>query len=143
MLAGMKKQVMSGGEADGVVASGSGTARSNHACRTPSLSPSPSHFPTGKGKKRVHFDEEYTTVYFGPVTMAGDPQDIFTPLFKGLLKVVRRNVLVEPALVEEHDRDHLAIRFHSLVDANNFAMTWMFHRFEPYAHVSAVLRGEE
>jgi hypothetical protein len=107
-----------------------------------SSSPSspPSLLPTDpKGKRRVHFHEKLATVCFGPIEIDSDPEGVFAPIFEGILQVVRRNVLVEPTLVEEYDRSHLAIRFQSVVDANNFAMTWMFHRFEPYTDVSAEL----
>lgn len=166
MLSAMKSQFRSQGLVEGayseVIASASGASRRWGEGRRslsplfldgeddsermfppslPSSSPSPSHSSlstTGKGKQR-HFEEEYTTVRFGPVEMDGDPEDIFAPMFEGLLHVVRRDVLVQPAVVAEHDFNHLAVRFSSLVDANNFAMTWMFYRFEPYRGVSAML----
>ncbi|KAJ7722656.1 hypothetical protein DFH07DRAFT_897892 [Mycena maculata] len=163
-LSAMKKHAMSQEmvnaqlEAPLLIASGSGTSRP----RSPSpsvveedseglfprpllllsLSPSPSSSPlptTGKGKQRVRFEDEYTTVRFGPIDIDDDPQEMFGPIFERLLEVVRRNALVEPDLVSAHDSEHLAIRFHSLVDANNFAMTWTVYRFEPYLEVSAIL----
>jgi hypothetical protein len=82
--------------------------------------------------------EEYTKVHFRPLDVDGDPEDVLAPIFEALLEIVRKNVLVEPAEVDEHN-DHPAIRFNSLVEVNNFGMSWMFYRFEPYLDVSAVL----
>ncbi|KAJ7608066.1 hypothetical protein DFH06DRAFT_1149244 [Mycena polygramma] len=131
------------------IASGSGTSRQRDGRRSPSpsvadvwesTSPSPSPVPLpGKGKGRVRFEDKYPTVRFGPVDVDGDPEKIFSLVFEGLLDLVSKNVLVEPLLVEELDAHHLALRFQSPVEANNFAMTWMFHRFEPYLGVSATL----
>jgi hypothetical protein len=164
VLDGLKKHVNSRemvdaqAEAAPPIASGSGSSRRRANRRSlspssfvgddsdgmfpPSLapSPSPSPLPTlGKGKQRVDFEEEYTTVRFGPLDVDGDPEDVFAAIFEALLEIVRKNVLVEPVEVDEHDDEHLAIRFNSLVEANNFAMTWMVYRFEPYLDVSAVL----
>jgi len=141
------------------IASGSGTSKHSRPSllsadnlddkfsppfRLPSRSPTSKHSPsTNKGKNRVRFDDQYTTVRFGPLEIADDPEDIFDPIFEGLQQVVRKDVLVHPAIVEQHDCSHLAIRFTSVVNANNFAMTWMFHRFEPYKDISAILIDTE
>ncbi|KAJ6608649.1 kinase-like domain-containing protein [Mycena sp. CBHHK59/15] len=50
-------------------------------------SPVPS---TSKGKQRVHFQDEYTTVRFGPLDLEGDPEEVFVTILEGLLEVVRR-----------------------------------------------------
>ncbi|KAF7355813.1 Serine/threonine-protein kinase STY8 [Mycena venus] len=98
------------------------------------------HVRKGKEDKRPGGTEEgYRTVLFGPLDVDGDPEDIFAPIFGGLRNFVRRDALVEPLLVEEQDSKSLALRFSSLLDANNFAMTWMVHRYDPYHQVSATL----
>ncbi|KAJ7832271.1 kinase-like domain-containing protein [Mycena leptocephala] len=92
-----------------------------------------------KGKQRAHFEDVHRTVLFGPLDVDGDPEDIFGIIFDELRTLVHRDAVMEPVLVETHDTNHLALRFHSLVDANNFAMTWTVHRFEPFLQVSAIL----
>ncbi|KAJ7442746.1 hypothetical protein B0H11DRAFT_490853 [Mycena galericulata] len=81
----------------------------------------------------------YSTVIFGPLDLDGDPEGIFRAISNGLINFVRRDALAKPVLIEEHDKSHLALHFHSLVEANNFSMTWTVHRFEPYAKVLATL----
>ncbi|KAJ7888235.1 kinase-like domain-containing protein [Mycena leptocephala] len=94
---------------------------------------------SNKGIRGSRAAEGYSTVFFGPLDLDGDPEDIFGAILNGLMNFVRWDALAKPVLVEEHDKSHLALRFHSLVEANNFSMTWMVHRFEPYAKVSATL----
>jgi hypothetical protein len=92
-----------------------------------------------KGKQRAPLENGRRTVLFGPLDADGDPEDIFGPIFNQLRTFVRSDALMEPVLVETHETNHLALHFRSLVDANNFAMTWMVHRFEPFFRVSAIL----
>jgi hypothetical protein len=107
----------------------------------------PEHRPPSptntKGKQRLHFGDNFPTVHFGPVNETGDPEDIFSTIFDGLSEVVRRDLLVEPLLVERLDPNYLALRFHTLIEAHSFAMTWMVHRFKPFLEVSALLVDTE
>ncbi|KAJ7225189.1 kinase-like domain-containing protein [Mycena rebaudengoi] len=105
------------------------------------IPPSPTP-PSTKGKQRLLFEDNFPTVRFGPVDMAGDPEEVFSTIFDGLLEVVRRDVLADPVLVEELSRNYLGLRFRSLVEAHNFAMTWSVYRFEPFLDVSASLVDE-
>ncbi|KAJ7464055.1 hypothetical protein FB451DRAFT_453740 [Mycena latifolia] len=161
MLSDMKQEVKSQDFIDVEVieipiASGSGTSRQRGGRRSPSPSvddvwqnlfppsPSPSPIPLpgkGKGKGRVHFEDEYATVRFGPLDIDDDPEKIFSAIFEGLRDVVKMNVLVEPLKVDELNHNHLGLRFQSLMEANNFAMTWMFYRdrLEPFFDISATL----
>ncbi|KAJ7831735.1 hypothetical protein B0H13DRAFT_246390 [Mycena leptocephala] len=94
-----------------------------------------------KGKKRVAFQPK-TTVRFGPLDVdagAIDLEETFKSILEMLYNVVEREVLVEPLAVEAHGPTHLALYFRTGLEANNFAMTWMVHRFEPFSRVSAVL----
>ncbi|KAJ7463709.1 hypothetical protein FB451DRAFT_1265289 [Mycena latifolia] len=128
------------------VASGSRTSRPP---REPaSASNVPSVPERKKGEQRVRFEE--FIVVFGPLAHDdGDPEEIFAVTFKEILRLVPRNALAMPLLVEEHEppfvdehaspKPHLALHFASLVEANNFAMTWMVDRFDPYEKVSARL----
>ncbi|KAJ7700927.1 kinase-like domain-containing protein [Mycena olivaceomarginata] len=102
--------------------------------------PTPSSVPYQKGKQSVHFQTKYATVRFGPLNLQGDTQGLlFREILDGLFKVVRRDVLTRPVMVEKQDTQYLALRFGSPIEANNFAMTWMVHRYDPYKEVSAVL----
>ncbi|KAJ7454493.1 hypothetical protein FB451DRAFT_1373551 [Mycena latifolia] len=71
--------------------------------------------------------------------LATGPEEIFHGIFDGLLKVIRRDVLMGPLRVQKQSSQYLDLRFRTPVEANNFAMTWMLHRFDPYKEVSAVL----
>jgi hypothetical protein len=93
----------------------------------------------GKGKQRAHPEARYATVRFGPLNLDGDPESPFYEIVDGLVKVIRKDVLVRPLAVEKQGEDYLELRFGSLVEANNFAMTWMVYRYDPYKEVSAVL----
>ncbi|KAF7355812.1 hypothetical protein MVEN_00909400 [Mycena venus] len=93
----------------------------------------------GKGKTRAYF-QEYSTVRFGPVDMNGsDPREVFETVLDGLLNFVARELLVEPVAVESLDLNHVGLRFRTPVEANNFSMTWMVYRFEPFEQVEAEL----
>ncbi|KAK7036085.1 kinase-like protein [Favolaschia claudopus] len=97
----------------------------------------------GKGKQ-VPSEDEHVTVCFGPVDSDDDPEKVFSAIFDELVEVVqRRNALVEPLMVDKLNANHLALHFQTVLQANNFAMTWMFHRFEPYLGVSAALVDDE
>ncbi|KAF7373686.1 Kinase-like protein [Mycena sanguinolenta] len=89
----------------------------------------------------IRFDEGYGTVLFGPVE-AGNPEALFSSLFKSLSQVAPKGGLVEPLLVQP-DNDHLLLCFRSLLEANTFAMTWMIHRFDPYLQVTATVVDDE
>ncbi|KAJ7938081.1 hypothetical protein B0H13DRAFT_1943315 [Mycena leptocephala] len=102
-----------------------------------SQAPSPT-LRTGNGMKRVHFNEE-ATVRVGPLHLDGDPEEMFDTILDGLLKRVERDIMVKPLLVEAHGLYHLAIRFRSPLEANNFAMTWMVYRDGRFSQVSAEL----
>jgi hypothetical protein len=94
-----------------------------------------------KGKKLGAFHAK-TTVRFGPLDLGAGAIDLektFKSILEGLYNVVEREVLVEPLTVEAYSPTHLALHFHTGLEANNFAMTWMVHRFEPFSRVSAVL----
>jgi hypothetical protein len=94
-----------------------------------------------KGKKQVAFQAK-TTVRFGPLDVdagAINLEKTFKSILEGLYNVVEREVLVEPLAVKADGPTHLALYFHTGLEANNFAMTWMVHRFEPFSGVSAVL----
>ncbi|KAJ7442744.1 kinase-like domain-containing protein [Mycena galericulata] len=93
---------------------------------------------TRKGKGRAHVQED-ATVRFGPVDIDGDPEELLESMMDGLLNFVDPELLTEPMAVEAYDSNHLGLRFRSPIEANNFAMTWMVYRFEPYAGVSAEL----
>ncbi|KAF7373684.1 Kinase-like protein [Mycena sanguinolenta] len=104
----------------------------------------PSFYATAKGKNKqpIRFDEEWGTVRFGPFDVIHSPEEPFSTLFKRLSQVVRKDVLVEPLLVEQDD-DHLSLRFQGPLEAHNFAMTWMVHRFDPYLQVTAAVVENE
>ncbi|KAJ7454461.1 kinase-like domain-containing protein [Mycena latifolia] len=89
------------------------------------------------------FEDELATVQFGPINLEeygpSGPEEIFHGIFDGLLKVIRRDVLMGPLRVQKQSSQYLDLRFRTPVEANNFAMTWMVHRFDPYKEVSAVL----
>ncbi|KAJ7454480.1 kinase-like domain-containing protein, partial [Mycena latifolia] len=89
------------------------------------------------------FEDELATVQFGPINLEeygpSGPEEIFHGIFDGLLKVIRRDVLTGPLRVQKQSSQYLDLRFRTPVEANNFAMTWMVHRFDPYKEVSAVL----
>ncbi|KAJ7894866.1 kinase-like domain-containing protein, partial [Mycena olivaceomarginata] len=87
----------------------------------------------GKGKHEL-----WGTVRLGPFQVVHNPEEEFSTLFKSLSQVVRKGVLVEPLLVQQDD-DHLSLRFRNMPEANNFAMTWMVHRFDPYRQVTAAV----
>jgi hypothetical protein len=78
-------------------------------------------------------------VRFGPVDIDGDPDEVFDTILDGLLNFVERELLVEPVMIEALDMNNLALRFHSPVEANTFAMTWMVYRFDPFEQVLAEL----
>jgi hypothetical protein len=92
----------------------------------------------GKGKQPIRLEEHYGTVRLGPFQVVHNPEEKFSTLFKSLSQVVRKDVLVEPLLVQQDD-DHLSLRFRNVLEANNFAMTWMVHRFDPYRQVTAAV----
>ncbi|KAJ6469282.1 kinase-like domain-containing protein [Mycena sanguinolenta] len=122
--------------------------RLNHQRESPvasgSASPTNGSLPLvlkgNEGKQRASVEGGYSTVVFGPLDVdGGDPEEIFAPIFNGLKNFVRGDALVEPLLVDEQDSESLVLRFRSVVDAHNFAMTWTVHRFEPYQEVLATL----
>ncbi|KAJ7132599.1 hypothetical protein C8R44DRAFT_978094 [Mycena epipterygia] len=88
----------------------------------------------GKGEQRVRFEEEYTTVQFGPLQVDGisDAEELVNDMLDGLLKFIRMDVLTRPLEVEKQDSQHVDLRFRSPVEANNFAMTWMVYRYDPH-----------
>ncbi|KAJ7020469.1 kinase-like domain-containing protein [Mycena alexandri] len=92
-------------------------------------------------QERVHFAEEYAIVRFGPLRLdaASDLEELFQNIFAGLLKLLRRDVLVAPLGIDRRDSQYLDLRFRSPAEANNFTMTWMVCRYDPYKEVSAVL----
>jgi hypothetical protein len=71
-----------------------------------------------------------------------NPEVPFSTLFKDLSHRVPKGALVKPLSVETED-DHLLLRFRTLLEANNFAMTWMVHRFDPYLQVTAAVVENE
>jgi hypothetical protein len=98
----------------------------------------------GKRKQRSHMRDEDETVRFGPLNLDGNTEGpLLYEILDGLLKAIRRDVLVLPHTVEKHNTQYLDLRFQSPVEANNFAMTWMFYRYDPYKEVSAVLLDVE
>jgi hypothetical protein len=92
----------------------------------------------GKGKQPARLEEHCGTVRLGPFQVVHNPQETLSTLFKRLSQLVRKGVLVEPLLVQQ-DGEHLSLRFRNMQEANNFAMTWMVHRFDPYHQITAVV----
>ncbi|KAF7336393.1 Kinase-like protein [Mycena venus] len=130
------------------VASGSGASMratsiqdSTHHVPVPSSSSATS--VADKRNRHVQFEEEHATVRFGPIITDDNPEETFWRIFKGLSDIVRKGVLDKPLLVKEHDDGHLMLQFHTLVEANNFAMTWMVYRFDPHLQVKATLVDNE
>jgi hypothetical protein len=68
-----------------------------------------------------------------------DAEELVNGMLDGLLNVIRRDVLSRPLAVKKQDSQYVDLCFRSLVEANNFAMTWMVSRYDPYKEVSAVL----
>ncbi|KAJ7894864.1 kinase-like domain-containing protein [Mycena olivaceomarginata] len=97
--------------------------------------------PRQMGTPAIRFDEDCGTVLFGPVEVE-NPEVPFSTLFKDLSHRVPKGALVKPLSVEMED-DHLLLRFRTLLEANNFAMTWMVHRFDPYLQVTAAVVENE
>jgi hypothetical protein len=98
----------------------------------------------GKGKQRSHLQGEDATVRFGPLNLDENAEGpLLYDILDRLLKAIRRDVLVLPHTVEKHSTQYFDLRFQSPMEANNFAMTWMFYRYDPYKEVSAVLLDVE
>ncbi|KAF7365848.1 Kinase-like protein [Mycena venus] len=110
-----------------------------HTCPSPSPSLTVS---IRKEEQQVRFEDKLYTVSFGPLEMTVGPEEVFGPIFDRLLELVGPDVLSQPILVEMFEQNHLALRFSSRMEGNNFAMTWMVHRFEPFLDVSASLVTE-
>ncbi|KAJ7289835.1 kinase-like domain-containing protein, partial [Mycena rebaudengoi] len=128
----------------GFMPRGSGTTQIRSPGSEVHLTPTPSPVATvvdGRGKQRDHFEEEHPTVRFGPLPMDGasEVEELFYGILDGLIKLIRRDVLIRPFGVEKQDSQYVHLQFRSLVEANNFAMTWMVYCYEPYKGVSAVL----
>jgi hypothetical protein len=93
--------------------------------------------PRQMGTPAIRFDEDCGTVLFGPVEVE-NPEALFSTLCKDLSHRVPKGGLVEPLSVEM-ENDNLLLHFRTLLEANNFAMTWMVHRFDPYLQVTAAV----
>ncbi|KAF7369692.1 Serine/threonine-protein kinase STY8 [Mycena venus] len=94
----------------------------------------------GNGNSRQRCPPDHATVCLGPLAAHGDPDAQFRTLLNNLLDVIeRRDVLVPPHSVSQHDSQHLDLCFTSGVEANSFALTWMAYRFAPYGNVAARL----
>jgi hypothetical protein len=106
------------------------------------LTPSSSHATTSQiASSATQFDESYGTVLFGPVE-AEDPEAFFSSLFKNLSRTIPKGGLIEPLSIQR-GRDHLLLRFRTLLEANNFAMSWMVHRFGPHLQLTAEVLDDE
>ncbi|KAJ7028054.1 kinase-like domain-containing protein [Mycena alexandri] len=128
------------------------------------LIPSASSAPKDKGKRRAQpmvplpsssgreahltnvdepSDSDPVVVRFGPLPEGMDfgagHEDIeFLEIFEALAgRVGRRGALAEQQSVHRFDNTHLDLHFKTAMEANNFAMTWMNRRFEPYLECEA------
>jgi hypothetical protein len=97
----------------------------------------------GKGKQCVRFEDQFSIVRFGPIYLDSEPEELFHQIVDGLLKVIRRDVLVLPRVVEKYDSQHIDLRFQSVAEAHSFAMTWTVYRYDPYKDVLAVLVDDD
>ncbi|KAJ7491813.1 kinase-like domain-containing protein [Mycena galericulata] len=145
-------------DGDGVVSSASATSMSSDE---EDLTPPASSAPKNKGKQRaqamvplpsraVHFtnadepsDSDLFVARFGPLPEgmefgAGHEDVEFLEIFEALAgRVGRSGALAEPRSVHRFDNTHLDLHFKTAMEANNFAMTWMNRRFEPYLECEA------
>ncbi|KAJ7820853.1 hypothetical protein B0H13DRAFT_1921108 [Mycena leptocephala] len=99
---------------------------------------------SSKGKQRaVRFKQESTAnvVRFGPLDLEPGSRfdDLFSVIFENLCEIVRRRALAEPQDISRYGIEHLDLLFKTEMEANNFAMTWTVHRFEPYSTCEAIV----
>ncbi|KAJ7196142.1 kinase-like domain-containing protein [Mycena rebaudengoi] len=99
-------------------------------------------FTMGKDKQTAQPEKPLPTVQFGPLDIVLSAEETFAQIVEGLFKVVKTGALSEPVSVERR-QDHLWLRFPTLLEANNFAMTWTVYRFHPYVDVVALVMGDE
>jgi hypothetical protein len=80
------------------------------------------------------------TVRFGPISLDGrEHETVFREFMTGPLAATRKDALVLPVVVDKHDSQHLDLRFRSVSEAHNFALTWQVYREDAHRDVSAVL----
>ncbi|KAF7345943.1 Kinase-like protein [Mycena venus] len=85
-------------------------------------------------------ETELITVRFGPIDLDGvDHEKLFHEFLIGILAAIRKDALVLPAGVEKHDSQHLDLRFRSVLEAHNFALTWQVYREDDHQDVLAML----
>ncbi|KAF8183314.1 hypothetical protein K438DRAFT_1144384 [Mycena galopus ATCC 62051] len=87
----------------------------------------------------VDEERQAAVVRFGPLDHGVDYKAAFSGAFEALCALVKRRSLTEPHSIHPHDVQYLDLHFRSVMEANNFAMTWTVHRVELYPKCAAVL----
>ncbi|KAE9403133.1 kinase-like protein [Gymnopus androsaceus JB14] len=92
-----------------------------------------------KGKLRQVSIRDYVT--FGPIKWGADPEGEFLAIIEEMYRndSVKRGAMDEPDSLKKNNPKYVKLVFGSLAQANNFAMTWAVHRYQPYKRVKATL----
>lgn len=104
-----------------------------------SPAPPPPLYRRLKGKLRQISARDYVT--FGPIMWGDDPEGEFLAIIEEMYqnKSVKRAAMDEPDSLKKYSPQYVKLVFGSLTQANNFAMTWRVHRYQPYKRVKATV----
>lgn len=104
-----------------------------------SPAPPPPLYRRLKGKLRQISARDYTT--FGPIMWGDDPEGEFLAIIEEMYqnKSVKRAAMDEPDSLKKYSPQYVKLVFGSPTQANNFAMTWRVHRYQPYKRVKATV----
>ncbi|KAJ6457829.1 kinase-like domain-containing protein [Mycena vitilis] len=104
----------------------------------------PSSATDGEQQRQiVRFNDQVplAIVRFGPLDLGSQtqPDRAILAIFKALRPLVGRDALREPKLIYPHGTRYHILCFRSVLEANNFAMTWAVHGVGLYKDCTAVV----